>query len=404
MTAAGANGPAHRSGWSTPADVRAEVARRWERGQLLAEVAEPAGTFPLRVGLKRPTSAELGARFEDVRAWAAALSGIAHARVELRDVNHRQIGANAVPVALWLDSVEVAAALIGKSRDLQRFRALCELTRSRFPALVPFLVRRPIDALAEAEAWPRLLDVVGWLAHNQRPGIYLRQVDLPGVHTKFVEQHQRTLAALLDLALPAGAIDERFGRADFARRYGFRPRPRLVRFRSLDHRIRRVVGELDGDYLLTAADFARIEPPRRVFVTENEINFLAFPPVEGSMVMFGAGSGFEHLAEVCWLADVPVHYWGDLDTHGFAILDQLRRQVHHVTSLLMDRTTLLAHRDFWGREEKPTRRDLPLLTADELAVYDDLRDNRLQPNLRLEQERIRFGVVRSAVENAAAAG
>ena len=25
-----------------------------------------------------------------------------------------------------------------------------------------------------------------------------------------------------------------------------------------------------------------------------------------------------------WLADCDLHYWGDLDTHGFAMLDRLR--------------------------------------------------------------------------------
>ena len=82
------------------------------------------------------------------------------------------------------------------------------------------------------------------------------------------------------------------------------------------------------------------------------------------------------------------------------MLDQLRGYAAHTTSMLMDRETLLAHHEFWGVEEKPTRRDLSQLTSDERGVYDDLRDNRLAPNLRLEQERIRFGRVRAAVEAA----
>ena len=38
---------------------------------------------------------------------------------------------------------------------------------------------------------------------NPRPNIYLRQVDLPGLHTKFIEAHRGVLAELLDLALPS---------------------------------------------------------------------------------------------------------------------------------------------------------------------------------------------------------
>ncbi|MFN3730523.1 MAG: Wadjet anti-phage system protein JetD domain-containing protein, partial [Fimbriimonadaceae bacterium] len=37
------------------------------------------------------------------------------------------------------------------------------------------------------------------------------------------------------------------------------------------------------------------------------------------------------------------------------------------------------------------RHDLARLTAEETAVYDDLRFDRHQPRLRLEQERVGFG-------------
>jgi hypothetical protein len=39
-----------------------------------------------------------------------------------------------------------------------------------------------------------------------------------------------------------------------------------------------------------------------VFITENEINFLAVPAVPHSLIVFGAGHGFETLREPDWLA------------------------------------------------------------------------------------------------------
>ncbi len=45
---------------------------------------------------------------------------------------------------------------------------------------------------------------------------------------------------------------------------------------------------------------------------------------------------------------------GDLDTHGFHILDQLRSHHPHARSIVMDQETLLAHRDFWVREDSPS--------------------------------------------------
>ena len=142
-----------------------------------------------------------------------------------------------------------------------------------------------------------------------------------------------------------------------------------------------------------------MEPlPRCVFITENEINFLAFPAAADSLVVFGAGYGFDALAQAGWLQQRTLHYWGDIDTHGFAILDQLRSHFPHAQSFLMDRDTLLAHQPQWLEEPQPTQRELPRLSPDEQRLYDDLRWRRLRDEpLRLEQERIAFGRVESAV-------
>ena len=157
--------------------------------------------------------------------------------------------------------------------------------------------------------------------------------------------------------------------------------------------------ETEEDITIGQASFARIDPEvSRVFITENEINFLAFPPVADAMVIFGAGYGFDALASARWLNNRRIHYWGDIDTHGFAILDQLRTHFAHVESFLMDRTTLMAHRPQWTDEDQPTLRDLPLLSSAERTLFDDLRWKRLDSrHVRLEQERIGFDWVELAV-------
>jgi len=64
----------------------------------------------------------------------------------------------------------------------------------------------------------------------------------------------------------------------------------------------------------------------------------------------------------------------------------------------MDHETLYAHQSHWGTEPDPNRQDLPRLTASERALFDDLRDDRIRKNLRLEQERIAFGWLTAALE------
>lgn len=135
------------------------------------------------------------------------------------------------------------------------------------------------ESLDLAGQWPLLMDVVAWLQAHPRPGIYLRQVDIPGVHSKFIEAHRAVLAELLDLCLPPEAIaPEANGVSRFAARYGFRDKPARIRFRILEPSISPLPGGGLPDIALDSRSFAELPlSVRRVFITENETNFLAFP-------------------------------------------------------------------------------------------------------------------------------
>ena len=394
-------------GWTTPADLRRQVRRLWDRGLILASLVTEETPFPRRLVLKRPGSTELRDRFDEVRAWVAALRSMPHVRLTMREIRHRVSGTNLLPHEAWVDTLEDAVALVRKQPELAEFRRLVDWTRARQPALLAWVAKRPLRALQLADDWRRLLDVVGWLESHPRPGVYLRQMDVPGAHSKFVEAHRGVLGELLDRVLPPESIDAGAptGVAGFSRRYGFREKPERIRIRVLDpaRALLPAAGGAapDQDVTLDAASFAALDTGvSRVFVTENEINFLAFPRVPEGMVIFGAGYGFETLGRAHWLERCRLHYWGDIDTHGFAILDSLRARFDHVESFLMDRGTLMAFESLWGTEDRPIHRDLPRLTAPERALYDDLRHHRIGRNLRLEQERIGFGWVASALGEA----
>ncbi|TQV61973.1 MAG: hypothetical protein FNT29_10250 [Halothiobacillaceae bacterium] len=378
--------------WTGPKALKAQLARLWERGDLLRDAVTGHACFPLRLSLKSPGSADITDRFDEVRAWAAELAATDSIRVEWQELRHRVQGTQELPASVWIDTVEHALTWLGKRRERERFSALVSATRQTLPDVLPWMERRPLQALELAAEWPRLLAVVTWLVEHPRPGIYLRQVDVPGVHSKFIEAHRRVLAELLDLALPADAVDSgKTGIGQFVARYGFLEKPTRIRFRVLDPAIRVMPGSACPDVTLDADSFSRLElAVQHVFITENETNFLAFPPVRDAIVIFGAGYGWDALARSHWLKGCAIHYWGDIDTHGFGILDQLRGHFGHVDSFLMDRATLDAHAAVWGREDKPLMADLHRLTSDESDLYDDLRDNRIRAGLRLEQEHIGF--------------
>jgi hypothetical protein len=385
--------------WTTSGDIKKQVQKLWDSGKILSDLASGNSLFPRRLSFKAPTSAQLADEFGSVRRWIEDLRGNQSKgyRIVWAELNHRILGRNAVPKEIWIESLEDAIAWIDKQREVDVFRGMLRETGSRCPRLLDWLVRRPLRALEAADVWNKLLDVVHWLTNRPCPGIYLRQVDIPGVDTKFMERWRGVLTELLDLALPPQAIrPEAGGASNFNRRYGFREKPARIRFRIFEPLF--PSGE-DQDITVTDDVFASLRLPiTRVFITENETNFLAFPRIPRGLLIFGSGYGFGMLAKARWLLECRVYYWGDIDTHGFAILDQLRILLPHAKSILMDRETLLYHRPHWGVEPLQETRDLPRLTGDEAEIYDSLRFNRIAKNLRLEQEHIAFSFVGRALQ------
>lgn len=401
MTSGTRGSPNRGKAWTTPADIEARVRRLWDRGLILAPDLGGEAVFPYVVSLTRPTTRECSDRFDDVRRWIRHLEEGAKAQrsfgyeVQWTDVDHRQLGSQRMPRAVVIPTEDDALRLIGMRSHAKRFRALLGPTLRDLPELREWIVKHPLAILDHEGEWERIVRFLVWMRAHPRPGIYVRQIELAEIDTKFVERRRGLLSALLDCVLPHDAVAQ--GAREFEERYGFRSKPPLIRFRALDPRC--AVGGLT-DLSTPASQFVRLAlPVRRVFIVENEVTGLALPEFPESIVIFGLGYGLDRLARVDWLRAAVVHYWGDIDTHGFAMLDRVRALFPDVRSLMMDRETLLAHRVFWGQEGAQELGRLERLTASERALYEDLTCQRHGDRVRLEQERISFEWVRAALSS-----
>ena len=376
--------------WTRPADVRAAIRKKWDSGALLGRFAAGQRWEPLVIPIRGPSARQMGDHLAEVRQWAAEWAGAAPGalRVEYKQVGGRHFGANRIPGRAWLDSYDDAWALLRVGSDVRRLTGQIEVARGT--SLVPWLTCHPMRALRLADDWDRLLATVRWVEQHQAPGMYLRQIDVPGVDTKFIERHKGVLAELLDAQLDPSRVAA--GVSDFAGRYGFLRRPGYVRFR--------VAGGFRGFSELSVRADEFTAPPdgiTRAYVLENEITYLAFPVRPAAMVILGGGYAVPVLKLLGWLAELDVAYWGDIDTHGFAILNRLRHHLPHARSMLMDRVTLLGHRDHWVTEPSPTTANLNRLDPAESALYTDLISGSYGPCVRLEQERISFSAIEKAV-------
>lgn len=398
--------PAKDSRWSTPAEVKARLRRRWDRGEFLAESVVQGALYPLSLSIKGPTSSEVTADFAAVQEWVAGWRQQDGVRCEWKTVGHRLFGANEMPTAAHFQDAQDVVRFLGMHREWEMFQKIVENTRAQFPCILPWLARRSMQALTLSAEWERILAVVAWVRDHPRSGVYLRQVDLPGVHTKFIEAHRGVIAELLDQVLPPAAMESSArGAAGFNRRYGFRDKPERIRFRYLDPGCSIEPSRLGLDLTVDAQAFAQLNPPvQRVFITENEINFLAFPDVPGSLIIFGSGYGWSALQGVEWLQHCEVHYWGDIDTHGFSILDQLRSVLPHARSFLMDMATFESFRHLCSSEPTPAGRELQRLSPEEKLLFDMLRRERSGTTPRLEQERIPLSLIDSALRSLGTVG
>ncbi len=376
--------------WTCPADVRAAVRKKWDSGALLTRFAAGQEWEPLGLPIRGPTSRQIGDQLGDVQRWAAQWAQAARGplRIEYKQVGGRHFGTNSIPGRAWLDSYADTWALLNVGREVSRLTELAETVRGT--RLSPWMTSHPLRALRLADEWASLLATVRWIDDRQKSGMYLRQVDVPGVDTKFIERHKGVLSELLDAQLDLSRVHAT--EPDFAGRFGFARKPAQVRFR--------IAGRVCGFTELSVRASEFDTPPdgtTQVFILENEITYLAFPLRAGTMAILGGGYAVPVLACLRWLAALDVVYWGDLDTHGFAILHQLRHHVPHARSMLMDRSTLLSHRGHWVTEPSPTAATLDRLDGPESALYGDLVSNAYAQSVRLEQERIRFSAIEAAV-------
>jgi hypothetical protein len=59
--------------WTSAADLRAQVQKLWNKGDLLRPCVQGEAMLPRRLRLLGPTSTELTERFDEVRAWMVDL-------------------------------------------------------------------------------------------------------------------------------------------------------------------------------------------------------------------------------------------------------------------------------------------------------------------------------------------
>lgn len=379
----------------SPEQAIALLRGHWQRqvGDWLGE----SGDWPLRIALSPPSERQASTHWAAFEAWRSAWTDWHKGEVIWVERRWPLLGRQRVPEALAIADANALAELLGETARWQCANRRFNAWARHWPALTDKL-RRHYALLADAQEgeFSRMADMLAWLATHPASNLFVRQLPVAGLDSKWLERRTALIGEWLR------HLVEPSREGDFWQISGLRREPDRVRLRVLDPALRARVGGL-ADIQAPLTELAALAlPARRVFVVENKQTGLAFDDIPDSVVLMARGYAVERLAELPWLASASaLHYWGDIDTHGLAILGRLRAHLPHAQSLLMDEATLLAHRHLWGEEPQPQRTEtVAHLDQAEQQLYRDLRGDRWGVRVRLEQERIGWDTVQIAIRAA----
>jgi hypothetical protein len=348
------------------------------------------GVWPLVVTLGAPTDKDIAEDASAVRAWTTAWqSRTGPGDVLFEERQFARFGKHRLPSRLSFESAAVVAAAVGQSR---RWEIACERYQrmlGRWPVLAQgSALASRFNVLADysAEDFERLVTLLAWVTTNPVSGLYLRQLPIEGLDTKWLEKRTGLVAGLL-----RAIRDVEDDGGDFHALVGLKKPAHRVRIRLLCPALRSLVGGL-GDIEAPVGELGRLPiSPVAVVIVENLETGLALPDVANTVLVMKLGNAVSALGALPWLQRADVVYWGDIDSHGFAILDRARKAVPQIRSVLMDEATLLAHRLLWVQESTLcVGAAYEELTPNEKSVYEHLRAGTWGSRVRLEQERMEW--------------
>jgi hypothetical protein len=400
-----------------PDDIQRLLTRRFRNRH--RDWFDGVGAWPVSLTLDAPNEHEAVSDPAAARHWVEAWNKVSGLPGEItwESKQWRRLGTQRLPVRLALLSAQDVAAWAGETARWERACQRRSKLTEHWPALGhPGILSRQFDVLADyADVdFERLIKLIDWLIAHPSSGLFPRQLPIQGLDTKWMEARRSLIADLMRALRAASeeiAIKQTASEVpDFYDLCGVLCPPPRVRIRILCPELRKLSGGLcDLEAPVTELAGLPIQPCK-ILVLENLETGLALPDIPGTVAVLKLGNAVPLLANLGWATGTRCVYWGDIDTHGFAILDLARATLPRVKSVLMDESTLLAYRSLCTLEPSQYgANDLTRLTEWERRVYQGLKAQIWGTNLRLEQERIPWqhalqSVSEALAEDAAAQG
>lgn len=325
------------------------------------------------------TMAEFHKELEDIRSLSKEVKGYGYTIV-WKTIKTKLLGTQDLPSRITFETADDYERFLQKKKEVADFRRDAARISEKFPKLQHWIEKYPQKVIENSEDWADIGKVLDYFLKNPQPQLYIRELPIE-VHTKFIEQHKALIGELLDIVIKEYINTNE---KEFEKRYNLRYDEPTVRMRLLDRTLAKKLFYGLDDITIPVSLFLKLQIPiSKVYIVENKVNFLTFPLIPNSIVIWGKGYGVASIKDSELLKSIDLIYWGDLDAQGFEILSQFRGYFAHVKSMLMDKATF----DKYFEKERGTPSKISVklnLTTEEEELYQYIKVN----NYRLEQEKI----------------
>jgi len=364
----------------TPEQIRKKARRKTPT--VIREMLNGENPFPWHVRFKTPKEKEM--TWKEADHWIRDLLSNSKEKCgygyEVEFKLRQFHGKNQIPEHIIFQNANDLFRYAGLQKEAHRAQMAFNLLTSEFPKLKEWAICNSKTLIQQHDEWPHIISIIKSLLDNPQPNCFRREFTA-APHSKYLEDHEKLLAQLLEIVLPTDAWNP--DEPNFPERFGFKEALTTIWIRFLDKTF--LPEGLTAEWIaLPIKELGTIPLPNKLFIIENRAPLLSLPCYKDTLGIWGEGFGLASYAGQTWMKKRPIYYWGDLDSHGFSILNNLRQHYPQTISVAMDTETFERFRPLALKTNITMPGNLCFLNEEEQHLYQYLR----RENLRLEHERI----------------
>ncbi|MDO5746670.1 MAG: DUF2220 family protein [Actinomycetaceae bacterium] len=346
----------------TPQDIRSILSQKYNRHVTtwlvqpeLATYSLPLGTPTLHVAQNSPQKVQ-----NWIDLWQEEINDFPHWNLQLMSPTWRNVEFTSIPARVTIMGPGIIADLLGKSDDWK-------LLRKRYSELYDRLATKnnesaSIIASAMKKCLPEIrsctdddftyvIDLAIWLRNNASSATHMRELMMSG--QRWMMEHATFISILVEAARACSGLTG-------GRDIGITTPPDGMRWTYFLDESLRPAGI--RSFMATIDQLAQLRlKPKVVLLCQSQYFLYAMPDLPDTIAIHTGTQDITAFAQLPWVREATVLYWGSIDTNNFGNVNQLRKHHPRVRTVLMDSSTLLKYEDMWDCETEASVERFPHL-------------------------------------------